>query len=282
MASADTVIARLLNGLCESSREGLFNLMCSQRQLVRIKHYDDEMLPCYVALGAGRQDGERWADWATCEVWGETQRRSEESTDHPRWQINFHAGSVDVKTPQKPVKGMPPAGQQVKGILELKEWQNWKHAASTGSKRPNLKLQAHHVAYAASHRFQLKQLPANLGKGSSVSHTCDQRGCITLGHLLVEDEHIDNMARQRCPGVVLTVLDGVIITEEPCAHATKIGDVVDILTSCAKVKTIQLPHLLLEVKTEFHNAFQTARELHLSLLDRKKKKRRLSDVYGSV
>jgi len=73
-----------------------------------------------------------------------------------------------------------------------------------------------------------------------VSHHCDETGCIAVNHLSSALHHIDNLARQRCLGVLLVTFNDIILMERPCSHATASSEAVALQTSCRKVQTIRL------------------------------------------
>lgn len=120
-----------------------------------------------------------------------------------------------------------------------------------------VKITRHVLAYAAGRSEGDAEIPLNLGAGSSISHLCDTTGCIEKSHLRVELAHKDNLVRQRCRGVRLTVStwNRRILQEEPCVHGNaKAGDVPSsskvmpealsledqLLLSCRKVQLVDV------------------------------------------
>lgn len=82
-------------------------------------------------------------------------------------------------------------------------------------------------------------LPLNLGSGSSVSHLCDQTGCVRKDHLEVAIVHQTNMNRQRCVGMTLVVIADFIVAEIACKHAA--GTYFEKLTTCCrKVQVLEV------------------------------------------
>lgn len=278
MADDDNKLCALLNDLNEKERDALYNLMLDKRGTYRVKQFDDELLPTYTALNSSLKSGKRWAAWATC-----NRLTGDGGSGHVRWQVNFGGKGVDVKTPQKPPrKGEKPVGEELKGFLREEQWNKFKAAARGPASRPNLKFQAHHIAYAAGEFFKQQPLPLDPGRGGSVSHLCDQDGCVTMGHLLVATKHMANMDRQRCNGVSLTVCQGVIMGETPCKHALELEDgTVDIATSCAKVLVLETPDTL-EPAADVQDDFVKARTEHEVLLERRHKRRRVSDISSPI
>lgn len=80
---------------------------------------------------------------------------------------------------------------------------------------------AHHVAWAVNKEGGPM---AGTGRGASVSHRCDGGECIRPEHVVFTRAHRDNMARQRCAGLVLVTRQGVIIEEKPCVHDSQPAD----------------------------------------------------------
>jgi hypothetical protein len=100
---------------------------------------------------------------------------------------------------------------------------------------PIKKLLAHHIAWRQQNfPAQLKQ---DVGRGSSVSHYCDIRGCVRRCHLEYADRHQSNMDRQRCTGVTLIVRNGQIVDEIKCVHDTTN----DFTRSCRKLRVLDRP-----------------------------------------
>jgi len=116
-----------------------------------------------------------------------------------------------------------------------------------------VKIWRHHLACIA-HLPPGTLIPTDCGAGGSVSHLCDTTSCIRGDHLRPESAHIDNMARQRCRGVVLTIMSqsGEILQETPCEHgqeaarlvspgtATNVSVDDELRLSCRKVWLIDL------------------------------------------
>jgi hypothetical protein len=153
-------------------------------------------LPC----NDGR-DGPWYISWSTCEVVTTTAK----DTSHPRWQVDLTAGPSSV-------------GQSLRAVLSEEEWRTLQDVM--GGRR-QFRAQAHHIAYNASDSRVLAPLPLDCGRGGSISHPCDQRGCIT--HVEATPEHKDNMDRQRCSGILLLHFRGSIIKEMPCVHGRDLG-----------------------------------------------------------
>lgn len=154
-----------------------------------------------------RQDGathsgQWWVELIKC-----TRTGTEVASDHQRWQ-------VDV-TGQGPRCAMA----KVRRALSEQSLTRFLSLATTGTKK-KVALQAHHVRYNADvTRRHLKPLPLDAGKGGSISHLCDQTGCVRLSHLEVSIRHIDNLERQRCRGATIIYVGDTILLEKPCAHA---------------------------------------------------------------
>ena len=108
-------------------------------------------------------------------------------------------------------------GKQLKKAVSEEAWQTLTDYTSY------LKVEAHHVAYNADNRRVTAPLPLNVGAGGSVSHLCDEGGCVKQSHLEATPIHKDNTDRQRCLGVVLLYFRGVIVKEVPCKHEKEQG-----------------------------------------------------------
>jgi hypothetical protein len=106
-----------------------------------------------------------------------------------------------------------------------------------------LKVEAHHIAYNASLNRETAPIPSNVGAGGSISHLCDEIGCCKASHLEATRAHKDNMARQRCGGIILLHFQGVIVQEIPCPHGQRPGLDLEsqLLRSCVnKLNMIEL------------------------------------------
>lgn len=224
-----------LNSIPHMSRVRLYQVMYQLAQesslVKRISHIhgdlDWQLLQGYV--GGSRSGGAGWVKFATCERidgW-----RCGNAGSHARWQ------------PRVISKGRQPAvstvGGRIKAALSSEDWEKLCSVVPQGA-TGQLKLGVHLIAYGASEKSTVTPIPLDRGKGSSLSHHCDQQRCISSQHISVASHHVDNLARQRCPGVVLICFNGNIVEERPCVHACgasleeRLGD------SCRKVCTILL------------------------------------------
>ena len=143
---------------------------------------------------------------------------------HPRWQVRLDQGVLS-------------AGSRLKMAISPGAWQTLCGYTSY------LKVEAHHVAYNASPRRETAPIPSNVGVGGSISHFCDEIGCCKASHLEATYAHRDNMARQRCSGIVLLHFQGVIVQEVPCSHGQRLGLGLEsqLLSSCVnKLNLIEL------------------------------------------
>lgn len=146
--------------------------------------------------------GSWWIDLCKCELVG-----GSDVKDHPRWQVDIEA------------RGSKAVVLEVEKALSVERLADFKALASAGAKKM-VKLQAHHVALSADlSRRDTAPLPLNAGSGGSISHLCDRTGCVRVCHLEITPIHKKNLDRQRCRGPKLVVFQGVIVQEEPCAHA---------------------------------------------------------------
>lgn len=121
-------------------------------------------------------------------------------------------------------------------------WEKLKAIASKDSVRPHIKCWPHHVALATRYPSDPDPIPLNCGSGGSADHQCDTDGCVKTDHLLKASAHKLNLSRQRCRGITLIVLNGVILKAVPCQHALvrEASGTVDMLSSCAKVQVVEL------------------------------------------
>jgi len=105
-----------------------------------------------------------------------------------------------------------------------------------GSKA-NVKVMAHVVAWKS--RNFATPVPHDLGRGSSISHLCDTASCCRRDHLALAPAHQANMDRQRCRGVLLVCVEGLIVHQERCPHDSTI----DFSESCRRVHLITLDNV---------------------------------------
>jgi len=195
--------ADFLNSLAEDEARGLNDLMQKVGPPVRACILSDELYQLVSGLQAApgsERDGKWWTDYLTCEAYGKPDVK-----DHPRWQIDVHSSDGLV--------------HRVEKVLSVEAFAMFKSLATAGDKSM-VKLQRHHVALNADRsRSDGPLIPSDSGKGGSVSHLCDRKGCVRACHLETAIVHKTNLARQRCQGVVLLCFQGVIVQEQPCAHA---------------------------------------------------------------
>jgi len=100
-----------------------------------------------------------------------------------------------------------------------------------------VKLVSYHISFKQANIGVL--LPNNLGSGSSISHYCDTGGCNRRNHLALTLQHQANMQRQRCQGVTLVTLQGVILMEIKCSHDLTN----DFSGSCRKFQVVPIDNL---------------------------------------
>jgi len=174
-------------------------------------------------LDTGR-DGAWYLNIVTCKIWDTKQSGS----DHPRWQVKMTGSGFDTRK------------ARIKQVLSKSAWETLLATFPV-----TFKPAVHHIAYNADPRREAAPLPLNVGAGGSVSHPCDERGCIA--HLESTPVHGDNMDKQRCKGITLICFKGFIIQEVPCAHGECATPLVGeelfeakILASCRKVRLLEL------------------------------------------
>lgn len=145
----------------------------------------------------GMKNGRWWYDWVECEV---VEGRVAPG-GYPRWQVDL--------TSTRPGSSGRAFRDSIspEGYLSLRD----------GESRRQEKFALHHI----SARCQGLVLPE--AGGHDVSHLCDRRKCWRGEHLVVES-HADNMARQRCTGVILFVWEGQIFSQHvQCKHSSHQG-----------------------------------------------------------
>jgi hypothetical protein len=195
-----------LNGLPLDEAKELVNLMRVhfnvRSQITKLSSEVAGKLDNLKTALSGPRDGPWYKAWATYEV----VTSNAKSEDHPRWQIAVDAGFGSVAS-------------KIQSRVSQRTWFAMKALVPAGAASRQLKVQVHHVAYAALPVKEQLPIPTNAGSGGSISHACDQKGCIASRHLSSTPVHRDNMSRQRCPGVTLVVCAGQVVKEIPCPHA---------------------------------------------------------------
>ena len=193
---------------------------------ITLQHFLDDSASDIILLSniiSPERDGKWYVDiWLSCEI---IDLDKGSPTVHPRWQL-------DVGSTQGMI-------ERVRRFLSAGSWNNLR--AIPQGKRRQVKLMAHHVSYNAQSLRERAPIPLDCGFGGSISHFCDQRGCIKQSHLEATPHHVNNMERQRCSGVRLIIYSGVIVQEVPCPHGEKEpGLTGQLLRSCRKLLIVQL------------------------------------------
>lgn len=245
-------LAAWVNGLTRPQRLLLYEFMVREAgPLERVPSCTHPDLRHFQPLYEGWENGAEWAEFCTCELW--PTGAGKDASGHPRWQLNFtqqatttvKAGLGSVKTPMKRQLGQDPVLKRIKSEVlagDVAAWERLKAIASKDSVRPHIKCWPHHVALAARHPDDPAPIPLNCGSGGSADHQCDKTGCVKVDHLLKASSHKLNLSRQRCLGIILIVLMGVILDARPCKHALvcEASGMIDIKSSCAKVQVVEL------------------------------------------
>lgn len=173
----------------------------------------------------GGRCGQWYMEWVKCEI-----ANLSVTGGHPRWQPRIRSSSTGL-TPSS----LLTVGRQMKASLSANAWATLKVMVPGDQ----IKMQIHHLSFRRQHPHL--QLPGNLGHGSSISHLCDQAGCVRGTHLELAAQHATNLVRQRCIGVTLIAGLDLIILELPCAHSVGNSALERINTSCRKIHMIRLP-----------------------------------------
>lgn len=204
-SSMPTTEAEWLRSLSLQTAQAVLKLMRSSVKLAfvsQVPESEQAVLATLKALPCNEgRDGSWYISRSTCEVVATTAK----DTSHPRWQVDLTAGPKSV-------------GQKLKAVLSEGEWRSLLDVVEG---RRQWKVMAHHIAYNASDLRVSAPLPLDCGRGGSISHPCDQRGCLI--HVEATPVHKDNMDRQRCLGILLLHFRGVITKEVPCVHGCKLG-----------------------------------------------------------
>lgn len=220
------------NSLCAPSRGALYSLMKSELAVENVWQVRGDLTRKQLMRVAGGSlgGGLGWCAFACCEV---VRLGAGQKKEHPRWQVRVVASTG----------GSPSAssvGGKVRRILLEDEWNALVGLGGVGGQ---VKLFCHHIAYAASASMVTASLPLNNGHGGSVSHHCDEIGCTSPEHLSTAVFHVDNLARQRCLGVMLIIYNNHILVERPCSHGVGSTLSACLRSSCRKVEIVCLPDL---------------------------------------
>lgn len=233
--SVENGVLKWLNDLTPEQCKALFNGVISDKgakitKMVRSQPAEEIEGLAELKSGINSRDGSWYLSLIRCHISGLSA-----ADGHPRVQ-------VDVLS----------KGETQNGLLSRVKAAVGKEASdrfirlgdSLGSGKPGrkqIKLQAHHVAFRAASEDGVNIVPLNAGKGGSISHLCDVKGCVRGDHLESTPAHAQNMARQRCHGVRLLTFANQIVQETPCAHGRGKGDTLgEILASCRKVSILEV------------------------------------------
>jgi hypothetical protein len=227
-------------------------------------------LGLYESLDGG-WSGVEWRAWLGCSI----VTLIKPDTKYPRFQVNFNTdpSQPGIPTPNKRQKGEIPLGALVKKLFNGgAAWQSFKalagNEAKAGTKR-TVKIATHHIAYrakvglAALSGNEVEPLPPGAGSGSSVSHLCDNPLCANFAHLVAAPTHRENMDRQRCTGVTLIVVEGVIIDVLHCQHYLEDDEGNIEVPDCTRLKVLDLGDLV-QVKPDLKDQFDAAHDKYLA------------------
>jgi hypothetical protein len=228
--SADTQIASWLRSLTLEEANHLYRVCIAGKSLTSLSQVSESDRAVLARLRAGPasegRDGAWYTAWSTCKVVA----TKEKGSSHPRAQVKLDQGANSL-------------GGQLKAGLSNKAWETLTQHTSV------LKIGYHILAYNALPERDVAPVPLNLGAGGSISHPCDQRGCVD--HLEATPVHKDNMDRQRCSGVLVMHFRDAIIAEVPCGHGKDRGKdgslEVQLKKSCIKVSLYELTEEILAV-----------------------------------
>lgn len=213
----DSRYAEYLAGLSYEDARALHRVFRNKVGVI-IKSHLPADLQARLRVFENRVDPTRLGRWYLDHLSCELVRSSSTAICHPRWQVRLDGGPSSV------------AGA-LRVALSDGAWQALSRLTNYA------KIMAHHIAYNADSRRVAAPIPLNVGAGGSISHLCDEVGCVKQSHLESTPVHRDNMDRQRCRGILLLVFRDVIVEETPCSHGRGRGGslALDILASCTKV-----------------------------------------------
>jgi hypothetical protein len=225
-----TTITDWLNSLTATEAAAVYSLMCRTAGLLdpvrQVEGAPPTNLNCLLANTP--RSGNWYLRWVECEMIGLTLP----PTGHPRWQPRVVKDGV---TPASATS----VGRKVKRRVEESSWESLKSIARANNSGGQVKIPCHHLAFRAA--WPDVSIPANMGRGASISHLCDTSGCVRGEHLELTVNHVDNLERQRCSGVTLIVAADLIVHELPCSHSRGNNPAELIATSCRKLRVIWLP-----------------------------------------
>lgn len=221
-SSKESRNARFLADLSLEDAKALYRVMLGEVSTVAtspLKPADAARLAAMRSSGQSGRDGRWYTDRVTCLL---SQTKSINNS-HPRWQFKLDGGPSSV------------AGK-IRRAISSRAWETLSSLSNA------MKISQPHVSYNADDRRVTAPLPLNVGAGGSVSHLCDVKGCIKQSHLEATPNHIDNMGRQRCAGIVLLCFRGVIVQEVPCSHGKALSIILaeQLLRSCTRVQILDV------------------------------------------
>jgi len=193
------------------------NRAIAQLKLLKGLRQDARTMPPGAIGAVLTHPGKHWLAWATCKM---VQSQAAQT---------FNRQQLDVAYTKKPAI--------VRQALWTALFQGVTERRSGTASTRTQPFMAHHIGWAVNKEGG--PLTNRTGRGASVSHRCDAGECIQPSHLVFTAHHRDNMARQRCPGLVLVVKDGVIIEEKPCIHDAQPTDP-EHLDTCRHITMVEV------------------------------------------
>lgn len=229
--------SRFLVDLTLDDAKALYGVMLEQCRTIKTptsSPKDCRILECLASSSSSSRDGRWHLERVTCLL----VTTNDSSDSHPRWQIRADGrgrsyGTLSVRLSSE-------------GFSSLTKFCK-NYSSGQG------KIGHHMVAYNADVRRSSVPLPLDLGRGSSVSHLCDVKGCVKQRHLEISSNHVNNMDRQRCLGVTVIHFQGVIVQEMPCIHGRTldVGSSLEarLEKSCSRVSLVELSQEAGEIVT---------------------------------
>ena len=192
----------------------------------------DRIRRCTNSLDEGRSGAFYVDEWLACQISPFCPvKDGKGKIGHPRIQINVIQKRVDPQSWLEKMRGALNEAA-VTAFIALK---------SAGKKQVH--LAPHQVAYNSRRTISTyKPIPDNCGRGASISHLCDQTGCVKPFHLVVAEEHQANTRLVNCTGMNLVVdANGCIVAELACKHATsRVVDIKALDTCCRRLNIVPI------------------------------------------
>jgi len=265
----ETRIAAFLNALSDSDAAALYDkVMTSVRTELKPSSSLPDDFEHYSNIEADGPTGADLMDVITCHL--VTGGRGITDEKYPRFQLNFNLQKAtgEYATPSKVIEGVKPVPWEIKDVLSAEGWESLKSSflpSKDVEKKPSkvtIKILLHHIAYNdRRRRTGMEPIPAGTGSGTSISHLCDKEKCCNQLHHVRADQHQVNLDRQRCPGMTVLVLDGVIMQVMNCPHFETSETNLVTSPNCTRLTVIELDPTIFSAFNA--SAYETAHEKYV-------------------